>query len=209
MSAPNGFGRIEMFTNEHVFGATPLDPDEKAGLKFPHITTRGQLDELEQANILQGMIWLNSQSSENMLTQEFMRQFHNKLFGDVWAWAGKYRKTEKNIGIDPFQISVSLENLINDALAWIEFGIYNPIEAVLRLHHQLVKIHPFPNGNGRFSRLYADAIGGNFFNVQPIKWGGRQLDNTSKTRTLYIEALRAADGGDMASLLKLYGSDNN
>lgn len=196
-----------MFANEHVFGATPLDPEERAGLKYPHITNREQLDELEQANILQGMIWLNNQSSENMLSQEFIRQFHSKLLGDIWTWAGKYRTTEKNIGIDPSHISVSLKNLLDDALAWIDFGTYDPIEAVLRLHHQLVKIHPFPNGNGRFSRLYADAIGSNFYSIHPIKWGGRQLDQVSKTRTVYIEALRAADGGDMTSLLKLYGSD--
>lgn len=97
-------------------GATPLDPDEMQGLKFSHVTTRGELDELEQANIEQGLAWISRRRGGSIFDDAFVRTLHKRLFGDVWAWGGEYRKTEKNIGIDPLHISVQLRTLLNDAL---------------------------------------------------------------------------------------------
>ena len=197
-----------MITNENVEGATPLDPDELAGLKFKHITTRGELDELEQANIVKGLLWLKKNiKRDDILTINFSMDLHKALFKDVWAWAGTFRLTEKNIGIDPFTISVALRNLLDDLSAWIEFNTYPAVEAVLRFHHELVKIHPFPNGNGRFSRIYADIVAQRYFDIPPINWGGRNLDQMTQTRKDYINALRAADGGDLSMLFKLYGNE--
>ena len=194
-----------MITNENVEGATPLDPDELAGLKFKHITTRGQLDELEQANIVTGLLWLKKNSArDDVLTINFAMDLHKILFKDVWRWAGTFRLTEKNIGIDPRQVSVALRNLLDDLEAWIEFSTYPPLESILIFHHQLVKIHPFPNGNGRFSRIYADIIAEKYFNIKPVQWGGRDLDKMTQTRSDYINSLRAADGGDLSLLLQLY-----
>ena len=190
--------------NENIDGATPLDPDELAGLKFKHITTRGQLDELEQANIVQGLLWLKKKNRDDVLTISFVLELHKALFKEVWKWAGTFRLTEKNIGIEPFQISVSLRDLLDDLSAWIEFETYSPTESVLRFHHRLVKIHPFPNGNGRFSRIYADVIAEKYFQIEPINWGGRELDKVTQTRRSYINALRAADGGDLTLLFDLY-----
>ncbi|WP_236559724.1 mobile mystery protein B [Colwellia sp. 20A7] len=155
-----------MITNDSIEGATPLDPDELSGLKFKHITTRNQLDELEQANIVNGLLWLKKNSNrEDVLTINFALNLHKALFKDVWKWAGTIRLTEKNIGDDPFQISVNLRNLLDDCSAWIEFDTYPAHESILRFHHQLVKIHPFPNGNGRFSRIYADLIAKKAFDI--------------------------------------------
>ena len=194
-----------MITNENVDGATPLDPDELAGLKFKHVTTRSQLDELEQANIVTGLLWLKKNiARDDVLTINFAMDLHKALFKEVWTWAGSFRLTEKNIGIDPFQISVALKNLLDDLSAWIEFSSYPTIETVLRFHHQLVKIHPFPNGNGRFSRIYADIITEKYFAITPVQWGGRNLDKMTEMRKDYINALRTADGGDLSLLLKLY-----
>jgi Fic-DOC domain mobile mystery protein B len=195
-----------MTINGNVDGATPLEPDELAGLKFKHITTRGQLDELEQANIVQGLLWLKKTKRDDLLTIDFALDLHKALFNKVWRWAGTFRLTEKNIGIDPLHISVSLKNLLDDVSAWIEFETYPPIESVLRFHHQLVKIHPFPNGNGRFSRIYADEIARKSFSIDPINWGGRDLDKMTQTRRSYIKALQAADGGDLTLLFDLYGN---
>ena len=93
-------------TFEEPDGATPLDPDERLGLKFDHITTRGELDELEQANIEQGLAWVARRRGGDIFDDTFIRRLHKGLFGDVWIWAGEYRHTEKNIGVDPLQISV-------------------------------------------------------------------------------------------------------
>jgi len=48
---------------EYPKGATPLDPNELGGLKHKHVTTRGELDELEQANIESGLRWLIARQS--------------------------------------------------------------------------------------------------------------------------------------------------
>ncbi len=191
---------------EYPDGATPLDLDELDGLKFSHITTRGELDHLEQANIQSGMSWLSRYKSKYILNEQFARKLHLKLFGDVWNWAGKFRLTEKNIGIDPVQISIKLRELLDDVTFWVEHKTYDPLEAASRFHHRLVSIHPFPNGNGRHARLYADALLEKTYGVAPIDWsGGYDLQQMNDRRQDYINALRAADVGEYELLFKFVG----
>jgi Fic-DOC domain mobile mystery protein B len=182
-------------------GATPLDPNELGGLKQKHITTQGELDQLEQANISSGLRWLGRQRAD-VLSDHFVIVLHKRLFGDVWDWAGAFRKTDKNIGIDPLQIQVELRALMSDAKYWADNKTYPPLEAAVRLHHRLVKIHPFPNGNGRHARIMADAILDRVYGTRPIDWaGGHDLQKMNARRAAYIAALKAADGGDYAPLL--------
>lgn len=94
--------------NDEPDGATELEAEEREGLKFRHVTTRGQLDHLEQANIQDGLKWLSKRRSGEILDERFVRELHKRMFGQVWTWAGSFRSTEKNIGIDPRQISVQL-----------------------------------------------------------------------------------------------------
>src|ERR1700722_10999620 len=104
---------------QYLEGATPLDPNELAGLKFKHITTREELDELEQANIESGLRWL-ARHRGYVLTDAFAISLHKRLFGDVWSWAGSFRRTDKNIGVDPIHIGVELRTLMDDARYWSE-----------------------------------------------------------------------------------------
>lgn len=101
-------------------GATPLHPDEMEGLKFKNVTTRGELDHLEQANIQSGIAWMKRNKRKDILTEDYVCELHKRLFGEVWKWAGKFRKTEKNIGIDPLYIAVQLRTLLGDVEYWIE-----------------------------------------------------------------------------------------
>jgi len=184
-------------------GATPLEPEEMEGLKYKHITTRGELDELEQANITNGMQWLNKQKAPNILSEEFIRELHKRLFGEVWEWAGTFRKTEKNIGVSPHRIAVDLRQLLDNTKYQIQNNSYPPLELVTRFHHQLVYIHPFPNGNGRHSRIIADAVLTSILNEPAIDWaGGYSLEKIGERRSRYIAALRAADGHDIGPLLE-------
>lgn len=188
-------------------GATPLDPDEITGLRHKHITTRGELDELEQANIDEGLQWLKKQNNVDVLTESFVRKLHKKLFGKVWLWAGLFRKTEKNIGIDPIQIAVQLKQLLDNANYWVKHDTYPPKELAARFHHQLVYIHPFPNGNGRLSRIMADALLTKVLNKPAIDWAdGYKLEKMNERRNQYIAALRKADGHDFIDLLKFVGA---
>ena len=182
-------------------GATPLDPNELDGLKHKHITTQGELDQLEQANISSGLRWLGRQRGD-VLTDHFVIVLHKRLFGEVWDWAGTFRKTDKNIGIDPLHIPVELRALMGDAKYWADNKTYSPLEAAVRLHHRLAMIHPFPNGNGRHARIMADAILDRVYDTQPIDWaGGHDLQKMNTRRAAYIAALKAADKGDYATLL--------
>lgn len=191
---------------EYPDGATPLEPEELEGLKFAHITTRSQLDHLEQANIAEGSMWLSRQKSPDVLDDLFARKLHKQLFGQVWKWAGEYRNTEKNIGVDPLQISVQLRSLIEDVKCWVEFGTYEPLEAAARFHHKLVFIHPFPNGNGRFSRIMADTFLERVYDMPPIDWAaGQDLQKMNERRTSYLSALRAADKGEFQLLFEFVG----
>lgn len=161
-------------------GATPLDPDERQGLKFTHVTTRGELDELEQANIEQGLEWVSRRRGGDIFEDVFVRRLHKRLFGDVWEWAGEYRLTEKNIGIDPFQIPVQLCMSLGDARYWADNDVYPPLEAAARFHHRMVQIHLFPNGNGRHARIAADIMLAEIYGHPPVAWASGfdlQADN--------------------------------
>ena len=187
-------------------GATPIGPDETIGLKFRHITTRGELDELEQANIEQGLLWLGRSRGGDILSDEFVRTLHKRLFGDVWEWAGTFRLSEKNIGIDPLHIAVQLRLLLGNARVWAERDVYTPLEAAARFHHRMVQIHLFPNGNGRHARIGADIFLERYFDHPAIDWAsGSSLQAHNARRDAYIEALRGADRGEFDPLLEFVG----
>ena len=183
-------------------GATPLDPDEMEGLKFAHIETRGELDQLEQQNIQEGFNWLARQRNYNdFLTEAFLLELHKRLFGLVWTWAGRFRQSEKNIGVDYLMIGIELRNLLDDARFWLENATYGREEFAARFHHRLVKIHPFPNGNGRHARIMTDEILKSMLHVEPINWATKPLGTDGEHRQTYIRALRAADANDYSALI--------
>jgi Fic-DOC domain mobile mystery protein B len=187
----------------YINGQTPLEEEEKDDLKIQTIATRGELDEFEQQNIEEAMQWLirKSLKKETILSEQFIKQLHKKMFGSVWAWAGQFRKTNKNIGVDKWQISIALKVLLDDTLYWIDNKTYPPEEIAIRFKHRLVSIHCFPNGNGRHSRLMADIIIEKVFKLPVFSWGAENLVKKSITRTKYLEALRSADNDNCKSLI--------
>ncbi len=185
-------------------GQTPLDEDEKEGLLIPSITTREELDEFEQLNVekaYQKHLLRRSIKTATILSEEFIRRLHKDMYGDVWAWAGTYRKSNKNIGVDKFQIGTQLRQLIDDCHYWIENKTYSDVEIAIRFKHRLVAIPPFPNGNGRHSRMMADILMKYVFKKPALSWGQKSLTSKSKTRTVYIQALKKADNFEIEPLL--------
>lgn len=180
--------------------ATPLDAEESEGLLQTWITTRADLNEAEQANIDDAMAWTGRRRDPELLTEGFVFELHRRMFGDVWSWAGSTRKTGKNIGIDPVHIPVQLGGLLRDARYWIGQKSFSADEIAVRLHHGLVAIHPFPNGNGRHARLMADLLIVQLGSA-PFSWGGGTLRDIGLLRAGYIAALRAADSHDPMPLL--------
>jgi Fic-DOC domain mobile mystery protein B len=195
-------------TEPHAPGATPLTLEQLAGLKLP-ITTHGELNAAEQQNILRARLWARTARSlvmPDMLRREFIERLHRRMYGDVWSWAGTQRMVDTNIGVSFPHIGVQLRELLDDARYWLDHGTYPPHELVVRLHHRLVWIHPFPNGNGRLSRFYADLILTHHFKSKRLSWGGGELGNTDPRRQEYMVALRAADKHDYARLLAFSAS---
>tara|TARA_R110000868_G_scaffold158036_4_gene385886 strand:+ start:51805 stop:52407 length:603 start_codon:yes stop_codon:yes gene_type:complete len=188
---------------EYADGATPLDPDEVEGLIPQHMTIQAQLNEWEQDNILQAEQWLISRiiRLELLLTEKFMKTLHKKMFSDTWKWAGQFRKSNKNIGVEWQQIPTQLKLLLDDVRFQIKHESFELDEIAARFHHRFVAIHPFVNGNGRHSRLATDMLLIKVLALPRFSWGRESLVNASQTRELYIASLRSADKGDYAQLL--------
>lgn len=188
-------------TFDYPEGATPIDPDEAEGLKLTHITTRAELDRWEQDNIVDALEWLDRTRPKNILNQAFMLKLHERMFGNIWKWAGKLRRSDKNIGGPWWRIQEDLTNVCKDVSVWIDEQTYTPDEVAARFHHRLVFVHLFPNGNGRHARLMADLLLENVLNQEQFTWGGENLAKAGACRKRYIASLHAADGGDYAPLL--------
>jgi Fic-DOC domain mobile mystery protein B len=189
---------------EYIEGQTPLDEEEKEGLLIPTISTRGELNEFEQANIQQAIEWTMRTrfTTEEILTEDFLFLVHRKMFGEVWEWAGKMRKTNKNIGVDKHFISVEVRKLIDDCIYWIANQTYSHDEIAIRFSHRIVKIHLFPNGNGRHSRLIADIMISNIFKKPVFTWGRSDLSKKNTMRKAYLEAIHLADNEIYKSLIE-------
>lgn len=186
--------------NAHAPGATPLDPDEARGLIPGHIRTQAELNQWEQANVLEGSTWALRSRERDFLSEDFVRELHRRMFGNTWRWAGTFRTTGKNIGVDSLQIGVKLRDLLNDSNYWLEHRTYAVDGIAARFHHRLVAIHPFSNGNGRHARLMTDVLLKRH-GAAAFAWGGANLESAGDARDRYLAALRAADAGDYAPLL--------
>ncbi|MHB0754655.1 mobile mystery protein B [Polaribacter sp. M15] len=184
-------------------GQTPLDEEEKEGLKIKSITTQRELNEFEQLNIEKAVEWIikTNLNPENILTEKFIKNLHKKMYADVWKWAGKFRRTDKNIGTKWTSIAIELKNLFDDTNFWIENKTYSPDEIAIRFKHRIVSIHCFPNGNGRHSRLMADIIMESIFAQEIFSWHKSNMVKADETRKKYISALKTADNGDIMPLL--------
>lgn len=185
-------------------GQTPLTHEELEGLIPSHITLRGELNEVEQANIVSGQTWAYGRNNK-VLNINFLNDLHHRMFGRVWNWAGKFRQSGKNIGIDAYQIPTALKDLIDDTQFLIDNKTYKPDEIAARFHHRLVHIHPYPNGNGRHARMAADLLLRSM-EKDPFTWGSRNLTDAGETRAEYIAALQAADGYKYEKLFKFVRS---
>jgi Fic-DOC domain mobile mystery protein B len=179
-------------------GQTPLDPEETVGLLIPSISVKRELDEFEQFNIEKAIKWTLRKKikKEELLSDKFIKRLHERMFGEVWDWAGQFRQTEKNIGVSWHQIPGQLRALLDDCSWWIENKTFEPNEIAVRFKHRLVSIHCFANGNGRHSRLMANLLAEKVLEIPFFTW------NNGSNREMYIKSLKAADLNDLKPLLQ-------
>jgi len=184
-------------------GATPLTAEEERDLAIS-IALRAELNAFERENILEARRWAlreRTLARDDLLTEDFLRELHRRMFRRVWRWAGKYRATERNLGVPLIRLHQDLRLLLDDARYWLAQNTYPKDEIAIRFHHRLVVIHPWPNGNGRHARLMADILVRRQ-GQPPLTWGaGASLAESGTARQRYLAALRAADDGDIQRLL--------
>ena len=180
-------------------GHTELTEDDRVGLIPSYIATRGDLVVAEQRNIARALL-RRRPPVQSLLDDGYLRRLHREMFGEVWEWAGHYRRHETNLGIDPRQIQVSVRTLVDDAIVWVDNETYGPDELAVRFHHRLVFIHPFPNGNGRHGRIAADYLG-LALGRRRFSWGANLHVRTEELRATYRNALQRADDGEIEELV--------
>ena len=178
---------------------TVLSEDDRADLLQPDIATRQELFEAEQLNIATALL-RPKPSLPTLLDDKYLRDLHKAMFSDVWGWAGRYRKRETNIGIEPTYISSHVRDVLNDVVTWVEHETYQPDELAVRFHHRLVFIHPFVNGNGRHSRISADLLI-ETLGHKVFSWGRNLRLPTVPLHKRYISALKSADAGEIDDLV--------
>lgn len=183
--------------------ATPLTFEEEQQLIPAYVTTRDQLNVLEQAAYLQGVRALGRRrlTAARILTEAWLLSAHKILFGDIWKWAGKIRTSERSIGVAHWEIRARLRVLLDDVGIWLQYGTYPPDEIAVRFHHRLVLIHCFVNGNGRHARLVADLLVERL-GRPPFTWGSGSIVGAGEVRRRYISALKAADDGEYELLIE-------
>jgi len=180
--------------------ATPLTEAERADLIPTYISLRSELNEIEQKNVAQAYVWAFRRKRQ-VIDEAFLKGLHHRMFNSVWRWAGEYRISERNLGVEPYGIQPELYQIIGDIRYAIQHKSYPLDELAVRFKHRIVTVHPFPNGNGRWSRLAGDLLivqqGGTRFT-----WGGANIQAEGKVRDRYIDAIHAADNHDLEPLIR-------
>jgi Fic-DOC domain mobile mystery protein B len=191
----------QVFFNDRD-GHTLLSNKERKGLRLTHVTNMKELDAAEQMNINEGLLWLNSVNSKDFVSEVFFKKLHKKLFGEVWKWAGEYRTSEKNIGVQPYKVASEMMKFEEDAKLWLEKGSFADwAELLAHFHHKLVFIHPFPNGNGRFSRIVTNYLCEQYGKPVPSWYPDLPPE---ERRAKYIDALKAADVKKYFDLIEFF-----
>lgn len=187
-------------------GSTPIE--DVSGL-IPDISTRGELNDAETLNIVNAVEWLESRQAGDPFTVRFYRNLHTRMYEEVWAWAGKLRSETGDRLRPPF----STPDQVPQDLGRVAMEFNSEWESltekthiipfIARYHHALVVVHPFNNGNGRWSRLAADAVVQRLAGQPPLHWAtdDSTLVVDSVERNEYLAALRDADEGDHSTLI--------
>ena len=191
------------FDGAFLDGQTPLA--DLSGLRSRGIRTLAQLNAAEAENIRQATLrYLAAKPSRRKASFDvaWMRRLHREMFGRVWRWAGSFRRSELNLGSPASRIEVEMHTLADDLAAW-DASPMPLLEQAVRLHHRAVSIHPFLNGNGRWSRMLAN-IWLRVHGASPIEWPEPSIGHASEIRESYLDAVRTADRGDFTALVELH-----
>ena len=178
-----------------------LAVQERHALIPLHLSTQYELAAWEQANMAKALAWLEQRRRRgSVLTSRFMRSLHMKMFDETWDHAGRYRRARSSRGVAAWTVSTRVEDVIAKVRGWIQVEAYPPDEIAVRFHHRMSEVHPFERGNGRVTRLMADALMVEFRQT-PFTWGARSGLSAADLQERYVAALRVADNDNISILL--------
>ena len=192
-----------METWETLPGETPID--DTSGLKLKDVRTRKELAFVEAENVRTVVVkYLAAKPSRRLAPFDlsWSLKLHQEMFGDVWEWAGRPRQVDLNLGLPWHQVQVDLKNLFDDLAFW-EKNWPDVLEQATHLHHRAVHIHPFVDGNGRWARMLAN-IWLQLHDCPITVWPEETIGTVSKIRDKYLEAISAADKGEIGPLIELH-----
>jgi Fic-DOC domain mobile mystery protein B len=152
---------------------TPLEADEREGLIPSYITLRRELNEAEQANIAAAMKWLSSRKRD-VLDETFLRTLHKRMFGQVWRWAGDYRRSARNIGVDAYRIPMDMAQAIDDARYWVDIRSSSRMRLPCAFHIGLLRSTRFRMAMVASRALSVTCLHGSS-GVRPLPGGGPLL----------------------------------
>ena len=193
-------------STKSIDDATPLDDISGLKLSKNKVYTLKEIYVKEAQNIADATLkYLSAPPSKKdaSFKYEWLLILHKEMFGDVWEWAGKPRQIELSIGIKAYLVSSQLKNLSDDIAYWNKNKTFDIYETVTRIHHRAVQIHPFKNGNGRWSRMLAN-IYLRQNGLMPVKWQEDLLASENPKRSEYIKALKKADNHDYQDLIQMH-----
>lgn len=194
-------------TSKEPSHSTPLDEEDKAGLIPEYVTTREELNSLEFANINQAyLIYFSGKltKAKTPFSFKWLKVLHEEMFGAVWEWAGEIRKKDIAPGIPVHQILPEMKRFEGDLESWEGFK-HEPLEIAAKIHHRLVWIHPFRNGNGRWARMASNIYLRR--EAKPlVKWPENEFFIESTFRKKYVQALQEADRGQLRAFIDLHRS---
>ena len=199
-------GSIMIDSTKSMDGATPLDDVSGLKLSKKNVYTLQEMYIKEAENIANATIkYLSATPSkkEAPFSYVWLLKLHDEMFADVWEWAGKLRQCELSIGVKAYLVSTELKKLVDDIEFWNKNRTFDNIETATRIHHRAVQIHPFQNGNGRWSRMLAN-IYLRQNGLMPVRWQEDLLAKENPNREQYIKALKEADNGDYRALIKMH-----
>ena len=186
--------------------ATPLDDISGLKLASDKVYSLKEIYVAEANNIALATIkYLSAPPSKKIapFSYEWLSALHEEMFGNVWDWAGKFRQIELSIGIKAYKVPTALKELADDIAYWNKHITFDIYETATRIHHTAVQIHPYNNGNGRWSRMLAN-IYLRHNGSMPVKWQEDLLSKENPKRDEYIKALKDADNGDYTSLIAMH-----
>ena len=195
---------LEMTYNSNAIEGNNLTYKETYLVVNEGITIKGKslknhLEAKSHQEALEFVYDLVEFDSQFTLSQNLIRQIQSLVISPIdKSIAGKYRSGTVAIAGSNIRppIATEIPYLMSKLISWFtdKQKKLHPIEIASILHHKLVAIHPFDDGNGRTARLV--------MNIILLHFGYPLVVILKNDRKKYYDTLSMADNGNVVPFIK-------